>query len=125
MEVKVLADLHLRYQWVQLTRRISCAGNAILIVKDDRCRILLVEKKAINGKECSFRQLENQTRKTYIMMGVLSCVTEELLQQDREVLEASRMTKWNTENQKSGPTNMVKAVLVGKQHQSDLPEFRM
>ena len=35
------------------------------------------------------------------MMTVPSCVTEELLNQDKEVLEDSRMTKWNTEKQKS------------------------
>ena len=115
-EVEVLADLHLRYPWVQLTRRINGAGNAILIAKDDRSRILLAELKAINRKECSFRPLGNQTRKAYIMMGVPSCVTEELLKQDNEVLEASRMTKWNTEKQKSELTNMIRVVLVGKQH---------
>ena len=37
-------------------------------------------------------------------MGVPSYVTEELLQQDKEVIEASRMTKWNSEKQKSEPT---------------------
>ena len=61
-EVEVLADLHLRY--------------AILISKDDRSRILLAELKAINGKECSFRPLGNQTRKVYIMIGVPSCVVQ-------------------------------------------------
>ena len=49
-------------------------------------------------------------------MGVPTCVTEELLLQNKEVLEASRMTKWNTEKQQAEPTNMVKIVLVGKQH---------
>ena len=46
-----------------------------------------------------------------IMMGVPSCVTEELLQLDKEVLEASRMTKSNTEKEKLEPTNKVKVVL--------------
>ena len=50
------------------------------------------------------------------MLGVSSCITEELLQQDKEVLEASRMTKWNSEKQKSEHTNMVKVVLVEKHH---------
>ena len=106
-EVEVLPELHLTYPWAQLTRRISGAGNAILITKDDRSRNLLAELKTINGKEYSFRPLGNQTRKAYMMMEVPSCVTEELLQQDKEVLEASRMTKWNSEKQKSEPTNMV------------------
>ena len=53
----------------------------MLIAKDDRSRILLAKLKAINGKECSFRPLGTQSRKTYIMMGVPPCVTEELLQQ--------------------------------------------
>ena len=46
------------------------------------------------------------------MMGVPPCVTEELFQQDKEVLETSRMTKWNTEKQKSEPTNMVKVGII-------------
>ena len=100
---------------VGTTRRNNGTGNAILIAKDDRSRKLLTELKAINGKECSFRPLGNQTRKAYIMMGVPSCVSE-LLQQDKDVLEASRMTKWNSDKQKSEPTNMVNVVLVGKQH---------
>ena len=50
-EVEVLADLHLRYPLVQLTRRINGAGNTILISKVDRSRILLAEVKAINEKE--------------------------------------------------------------------------
>ena len=58
-EVEVLAELHLRYPWVQLTRRINGAGNTILIAKDDRSRKLLAEPAAINGKECSFRPLGN------------------------------------------------------------------
>ena len=114
-EVAVLAELHLRYPWIQLTRRINGAGSALLITKDDRSRYHLAERKNINGKECSFRPLGNQARKAYILMGVPSCVIEELLQQDKEILEASRMTKWNTEKQQAEPTNMVKIVLVGKQ----------
>ena len=79
-QVEVLAELHLTYPWVQLTRRINCAGNAILITKDDRTMNLLAEQKTINGKECSFRPLGNQIRKAYMMMGVPSCVTNKLLQ---------------------------------------------
>ena len=51
MEVEFLAELQLRYPWVQLTTRINGAGNAMLIAKDDRSRILLAEVKAIEGKE--------------------------------------------------------------------------
>ena len=60
--------------------------------------------------------LGHQTRKAYIMMGVPSCVTQKLLHRDKDELEASRMTKWNTEKQKSEPTNMVNVLLVGSQH---------
>ena len=74
------------------------------------------ELKNINGKECSFRPLGNHARKAYILMGVATCVTKELLLKNKEVLEASRMTKWNTEKQQAEPTNMVKIILVGKQH---------
>ena len=115
-EVEVLAELHLKYPWIQLTRRMNGTGSAILITRDNRSRKLLAELKTLNGKECSFRSLGNQARKAYIMMGVPSCVTEELLQQDKEVFVASRMTKWNTEKKQAEPTNMMKIVLVGKQH---------
>ena len=104
------------YPWIQLTRRMNGAGSVILITKDDRSTKLLAELKTINGKECSFCPLGHQARKAYIMMGVPSCVTDKLLQQDKEVLEASRMTKWNSEKQMAEPTNMVKIVLMGKQH---------
>ena len=96
---EVLAELHIRYPWVQLTRRINGAGNAMLIANDERSKILLTDLKAINGKECSFRPLWTKSRKTYIMMEVPPCVTEELPQQDRKVLEVSRMTKLNTEKE--------------------------
>ena len=72
-----------------------------------KCHIDCQRRQIKNGKECYFRPLGNQTRKAYIMIGVPSCVTEELLQQGKEVLEASRMTTWNSEKQKSEPTNMV------------------
>ena len=104
------------YPWIQVTRRTNGAGSAILITKDDRSRNLLTDLKNINGKECAFRPLGNQAKKAYILMGVPTCVTEELLLQDKEVIEASRMTKWNTEKQQAEPTNLVKIVLVGKQH---------
>ena len=97
MEVDVLVELHLRYPRIQLTRRVNGEGSAVLITKDYRPRKLLADLKTINGKECSFRPLVQQAKKAYIMMGVPSCVTDELLQQDKEALEASRMTKWNTE----------------------------
>ena len=102
--------------WINLTRRTNGAGSAILITKDDRSRNLLTDLKKINGKDCAFRPLGNQAKKAYIMMGVTTCVTEELLLQDKEVIEAARMTKWNTEKQQAEPTNLVRIVLVGKQH---------
>ena len=62
-EVQVMAELHLRYQWVQLTRRTNGAGNAMLIVKDDRLRILLADLKAINGRKNALSVLlETQSR---------------------------------------------------------------
>ena len=115
-EVEVLAELHLMYPWVNVTRRTNGAGNAILITKDDRTRKLLADFKEVNGKDCAFGPLGNRAKKAYIMMGVPACVTEELLLQDKEVIEASRMTKWNTEKKKAEPTNLVKIVLAGKQH---------
>ena len=98
-EVEVLAELHLMYPWIQLTRRTNGAGSAILITKDDRSRNLLIDLKNINRKECAFRPLGSQAKNAYILMGVPTCMTEELLLQDKEVMEASRMTKWNTEKQ--------------------------
>ena len=59
-EVEVLAELHLMYPWIQLTRRTNGAGSAILITNDDRSRNLLTDLKNINGKECAFRPLGNQ-----------------------------------------------------------------
>ena len=49
-EVEVLAELHLRYPWIQLTRRINGTGSAILITKDDRTTKLLSDLKTINGR---------------------------------------------------------------------------
>ena len=72
--------------------------------------------KSIIGKECSFQPAETTFRETYIMMGVPSCITEELLLQDEEVLEASRMTKWIKQTQTTTTTDMMKVVLSGKQH---------
>ena len=121
-EVEVLAELHLMYPWINLARRTNGAGSAILITKDDRTRKLLTDLKKINAKDCAFRPLMNQAKNAYIMMGVPACVTEELLLQDKEVFEAARMTKWNTEKKQAKPTNLVKIVLAGKQHPSDSPE---
>ena len=55
-------------------------------------------------------------RKTYILMGVPSCITEELPQQDDMVLEATRMTKWNNNITLANHTDIVKVVLKGKEH---------
>ena len=41
-EVEVLAELHLMYPWINLTRRTNGAGSAILITKDDRTRTRVV-----------------------------------------------------------------------------------
>ena len=68
-EVEVLAELHLMYPWINLTRRTNGAGSAILITKDDRTRKLLTDLKEINAKDCAFRPLMNQAKKAYIMMG--------------------------------------------------------
>ena len=55
-------------------------------------------------------------RKTYIWMGVPSCITEELLLQDYNiVLEATRMTKWNNNSKLANHTDMVKVVLIGEE----------
>ena len=117
-EVEVLAELHLRYPWIQLTRRTNGAGSAILITKDDRSRNLRTDRNNINGKKFSFRPLGNQAKKAYILMGVPTCVTEELLLQDKEVLEASRMTKWNTEKTTggialTGATSLLRKISAG------------
>ena len=115
----VLAVLHLKYPWVKVQRRLTRTGNALLVSKDNRSQKLLMEVKSINGKECSFQPAETTFRKIYIMMGVPSCITEELLLQDEEVLEASGMTKW-MKTQTTTPTDIMKVVLSGKQHPPDL-----
>ena len=58
-EVEVLAELHLMYPWVNMTRRTNGAGNDILITKDDRTRKLLTDLKEVNGKDCAFGPLGN------------------------------------------------------------------
>ena len=40
----------------------------------------------------------------------------ELLLQDEEILEASRITKWMKETQTTTTTDMMKVVLSGKKH---------
>ena len=49
-EVQVLAELHLRFPWIQLTSRVNGAGSAILITKDDRSIQLITDLKTINRK---------------------------------------------------------------------------
>ena len=106
-EVEVLAELHLRYPWIQLTRRINGTGSAILITKDDRTTTLLSNLKTINGKDCSFRPLGNQARRAYIMMGVPSCVTVELLLQGQGGPRGLRHDKMEHRKTTSGtPTSM-------------------
>ena len=80
------------------------------------------QTKGHQREECSFCSQGTKSRETYIMIGVPSCVTEELLRQDNEILETSRMTTWNMEKQKSEPTDMAMVVRVGKHHPSDLLE---
>ena len=52
---EILAELHLKYPWVKVVRRITRIGNALLVPKDDRTRKLLTEMKYLNGKTCSFQ----------------------------------------------------------------------
>ena len=117
---EVLAVLHLKYPWLKVQRRLTRTGNALLVPKDNRSQKLLMEVKSINGKECSFQPVGTTFRKTYIMMGVPSCITEKLLLQDEEVLEVSRMTKWMKKTHATTTTDMMKVVLSGKQHPPDL-----
>ena len=102
-EADILADLHLKYPWVKVVRRITRTGNALLVPKDERSRKLLTEV----GKECSFQPMNTMFRETYILMGVPSCITEELLLQDDMVLEATWMTKWNNNRKLANHTDMV------------------
>ena len=87
---------------------------------------LLTELKDING--CSFRPMGTIFRKTYTLMGVPSCISEELLIQDDMVLEATRMTKRNN-TKLANLTDMVKLVLTGKEQSARFTQrygsFRM
>ena len=60
--------------------------------------------------------MDTMFKKTYILMGVPSCITEELLLQDDMVLEATRMTQWNNNTKLANHTVMEKVVLTGKEH---------
>ena len=64
-----MAELHMRYPWVQLKSRINDMGNAMLIAKNDRSIILLAELNAINGIYCPFRPLRTQSRKNLYHHG--------------------------------------------------------
>ena len=114
-EPEILAELHLRYPWVNLGRRNGMSGNAHLTAKDERSRELLADLRSLNGKTCAFLPLESGTRRTFILMGVPKCITEKLLQ-DEQVLVAERMTRWDATAKVAVPTDMVKVVLAGKQH---------
>ena len=83
-EVEILAELHLKYIWVKVVRRITQTGNALLVLKDDQSRKLLTEVMDLSEKECSFRPMDTMFRKIYILHN------GEL--QDDMVLEAIRMT---------------------------------
>ena len=48
--------------------------------------------------------------------GDPKCITEKLLLQDEQVLDAERMTRWDATAKVAVPTDMVKVVLAGKQH---------
>ena len=92
------------------------SGNADLTAKDERSRALLAGLHSLNGKTCAFLPLESGTRRTFILMGVPKCITEKLLLQDEQVLDAERMTRWDAAAKVAVPTDMVKVVLAGKQH---------
>ena len=92
------------------------SGNAHLTAKDERSRALLAGLRSLNGKTCAFLPLESGTRRTFILMGVPKCITEKLLLQDEQVLDAERMTRWDASAKVAAPTDMVKVVLSGKQH---------
>ena len=112
-EPEILAELNLRYPWVKLGSRNGVSVNAHLTAKDERSRALL---RSLNGKTCAFLPLESGTRRTFILMGVTRCITEKLLLQDEQVLDAERMTRWDSAAKLAVPTDMVKVVLSGKQH---------
>ena len=115
-EAEILVELHLKYLWVKVARRITRTGNALFVPKDDRSRKLLTEVKDLNGKECSFPPMDTMFKKTYILMGVPSYITEELLLQDGMVLEDTRMTNWNNNTKLANRTDMVKVALTSKEH---------
>ena len=114
MEAEILVELHLKYPCVNIVRRITRTGNALLVPKEERSRKLLTEVKDLNRKELSFRPMYTIFRKTYILMGVPSCIKEERLPQDDMVLEDTPMTKWN-DTKLANHTEMVKVVLTGKE----------
>ena len=91
-EPEIISELPLRYPWVKLDRRNGVSGNAHLTAKDERSRALLEGLRSLNGKTCAFLPLESGTRRTFILMGVSRCITEKLLLQDEQVLDAERMT---------------------------------
>ena len=107
----VLTVLHLKYPWVKVHRRLTRTRFALLVCKDNWSQKLLMEVKSFNDKKCSFQPVETTFRKTYIILGVPSCITEELLLKDEEVLEASRMTKWMNKTQTTTTTDMMKVAL--------------
>ena len=92
------------------------SGNAHFTANDERSRALLAGLRSLNGKTCAFLPLESGTRRTFILMGVPKCITEKLLLQDEQVLDAERMTRWDSAAKVAVPTDMVKVVLSGKQH---------
>ena len=106
---------HQKFHWVKVVKMITRTGNALFVLKNDRSRKLMTEMKGFNGKECSFRPIDTISMKTYILMGVPICTTEELILQDDVVLEATRMTKWNNKTKLENHTEIVKVVLTGKE----------
>ena len=75
-EAEILAVLHLKYPWVKIVRRIRRTDNTLLFTKDYRSRKVLTEVKDLNGKEYSFQPMDTMFKKTYILMGVPSCITD-------------------------------------------------
>ena len=68
MEVEVLAELHLRYPWIQLTRRIDGEGIAILITIGRHIKKTSCRTKDHQRERVPYRPRGKQARKAYIMM---------------------------------------------------------
>ena len=116
-EAEVLTVLHMEYAWIQLKRRTTRSRAAILSSTHERTCTLLAEMEDLNGKTVSFPELsEEENTSTYVMIDVPLYVPTELFKREEEVIDAERMSKWDSEKKQKVPANMVKIVLKGKQH---------